>query len=156
MVSVSESTTSAKDEGASASCGVALGKGFLVDGGGADDGKVFGGAAGVGAAFAGGNIFGGAVTKRPDGGRVLCGRAVVKATVVNGGTVAVDSGAVVSCVVTCLLAERPNGRSLGLDSVISDKFEATDDSCSFRLRPAGGVFGRENDVFVNVCELECF
>lgn len=53
-------------------------------------------------------------------------------------------------------AERPSGWSLGLDSVIPDKFDATDDWCSHRRGRGGGVSGREDDVLVDVRELECF
>lgn len=98
----------------------------------------------MGVSLAGGSVFGGAVTGGADGGRAFI------TTVVNIRAVAINIETVVGCV-----AKRPNGRSLGLDNVMSDKFDATDDCLSFRLRPANGVSGREDNVFVDVRELEC-
>lgn len=70
--------------------------------------------------------------------------------------VVVDGGAVVGCVVTRLFDERPDGRSLWLNSMMPDKFDATYDWRSSRLESGCGVTGRENDVLVDVRQLECF
>lgn len=75
---------------------------------------MFDAASGIGAAPAEGSVFGEAVIRGADGGRD------VAKTFFSGVAVVVDSGAALGSV-----AKRPNNRSLGLKSVMSDKFDAT-------------------------------
>lgn len=110
-----------------AGCRAAFGEGLAVNGGWADDERVFGGSAVVVVVAIGKVVCGRAVTGEADGWKVFGRATLVRLAVVNGEAVAVDGRAVVGCVVTCLFAERLENRSLELDSVMPDRFEATDD-----------------------------